>query len=617
MQKSLRFRLILVSLLVALLPLGIMSGLYFNTLYNTLRTSAERELQIGAQQTALWLDTFFNETLINLRSQTQLPELASYLTSNAIYRRLSEPGMSVLFKALGRSNNQAYVQSYMLIDPHGWVVYDQTQFNTGKNVSGEAFFEQTWQSNQAQILLSEPNALNRGQIYFATQVWNEVGDKVGVLALRYNIEIVQLLAWESVNLAGQDSFPIVVDDNGRVLSWNHEIKPKQQTVDLALLQAGQGIERVPLAGWRYAIAHEPLRHAPLHVLYAQPETAIETYVNSHISTVLLVSVTVLVSVLLIALSAANQFAHPINQLTELARRLMQGDFSARATVNDQSEIGLLADTFNQMAARLQEEMNEVRLAEERYRQLSVSLEQRVHERTLQLQKVNQELEAFSYSVSHDLRAPLRAINGFAAILQDSASESINDESRRHLAYIRKEAGRMGELIDGLLALSRVGRHTLHVQPISASQLSNMVQEAIQTIDTSEPQRQVEWRIEPLPPCAGDPTLLRQAFINLIGNAFKYTRERSPAIIEIGFEQGAYFVRDNGAGFDMRYANRLFGVFQRLHSSEKYEGTGIGLATVQRIIERHGGKIWAQAKVNQGACFFFTLPPNLATFERTS
>ncbi len=613
MWHSLRFKLILVFELVALIPLAVMSILYFDTLYTTLLDSAERELQIGAQQTALWLDTFFSETSTNLRSQAQLPEFSSYLTRDLKYRKLSEPSLSLLTKTLGRASNQSYIQSYLLVDRDGQIVYDQTQIDTGRNVSQEPFFWQTWKSGETQITFTEPDEAGQRQIYFSVPIWDEAGYKVGVLALRYNLAVTQLLAAESGNLAGQGSFAILVDDFGRVLSWNREIISNLETVDVGLLVNQETIRRANLSGWTYAVAHQRLKNVPLHVLYVQPEAAIEAYVVSHISLVLLVSLGVVILSLLVALLAANRFAHPINELISAAHRMMKGDLTARVKVESDDEMGLLGRTFNQMAAGLQEELQEVREAEERYRQLSLSLEQSVEQRTAQLQKANQELESFSYSVSHDLRAPLRAINGFSAILQETTE--LDEEASRHLSYIRAEAGRMGQLIDGLLALSRVGRHALRVQMIPSEQLTALVNETIESLQSNEPERQVKWSIGALPPCAADPTLLRQVFINLMGNAFKYSRERSPAVIEIGFAEGAYFIRDNGAGFDMRYADRLFGVFQRLHSGNHYEGTGIGLATVKRIIERHGGRIWAEAEVGKGACFAFTLPPDVSTFDQ--
>jgi len=226
----------------------------------------------------------------------------------------------------------------------------------------------------------------------------------------------------------------------------------------------------------------------------------------------------------------------------------------------------------------------------------------------QLSQSNSELERFSYSVSHDLRAPLRAINGFAQALAEGHAAQLDEEGKRLLTVIRDSAKLGGQLIDALLNFSRVGRQALARASVDLRALAeNVVSELRQTQSPVA----VEVVLTPLPPTSGDAALLRNVLINLIGNAFKFSAKRAHPKVEIGAQQDAadvtYYVKDNGVGFDMQYAGKLFGVFQRLHRPDEFEGTGVGLALAQRIIERHGGRIWAEGKVGEGATFFFTLP----------
>ena len=294
-----------------------------------------------------------------------------------------------------------------------------------------------------------------------------------------------------------------------------------------------------------------------------------------------------------------QISRPILALADTAKAVSERrDYSVRASKHGDDELGLLTDAFNHMLAQI-EEQNTV-------------LEKRVRERTIELEAANDELEAFCSSAAHDLRMPLRAITGFTEVLLDRRAGDLPADAKRYVSLIHSGSAQMSQLIQDLLSFSRLGRQELTRKNVCLDQLCRDV---LAELESENQPRRADLRVAPLPEVFADPALLRVVLVNLLSNALKYSRSCQPAVVEVGVIPGeaegspVIFVRDNGVGFEMKNADKLFGLFQRLHHAHEFEGTGVGLATVRRIIERHGGRIWAEAAIDAGATFYFTIPRN--------
>ena len=327
--------------------------------------------------------------------------------------------------------------------------------------------------------------------------------------------------------------------------------------------------------------------------------------------------------LLVSAWLLTTLTKPILDTAAVAREVMERrDFSLRAARTTEDEMGSLVDAFNDMLAEigrraaeleatnrsLEREMAERRQADEERAKLNAELEQRVTDRTAQLEAANKELEGFSYSVSHDLRAPLRAVVGFSKLLMEDHGRQLDAEARRKLEVIQSEGARMGQLIDELLAFSRLGRKTMQMNELDMTELA---QTTFAGLNGHYEGARPDFYLGVLPRAKGDRVLVGQVWANLLSNAMKFSSKRPSPRIEVSAisdeREHVYYVRDNGAGFDPRYRTKLFGVFQRLHNSSEFPGTGVGLALVERIVVRHGGRVWADGKPDEGATFYFTLP----------
>ncbi|WP_052672205.1 sensor histidine kinase [Aliterella atlantica] len=319
----------------------------------------------------------------------------------------------------------------------------------------------------------------------------------------------------------------------------------------------------------------------------------------------------------IAITIASIGSHllwirPLRKLVCATQRIAKGDLSTRVNLSDRyQEISQLAMAIDNMASSLERQLTQIKLAEAEVRKLNQNLEQRVAERTAQLESTNKELEAFAYSVSHDLRAPLRHISGFVEALdrQIKSNRSLGDRKvNRYIDVIQDSTQRMGQLIEALLGLARIGQKQLVYQPVNVRLLVDEAVALVSQHPEVDDRQHIDFTIAELPIVMGDPTLLQQVFSNLIDNAVKFSRFSHPPQINIGcLTDGTIFIQDNGVGFAMEYADKLFAAFQRLHPQKDFPGTGIGLAIVQRIIHRHGGRIWFESQVQQGTTFYIKLP----------
>jgi signal transduction histidine kinase len=408
---------------------------------------------------------------------------------------------------------------------------------------------------------------------------------------------------------------IIADNNPRLLltpiSANNEILNRLSNGEL-------GVSEITAAdGERYLIGFARVTNLPWGILISTPSKIVFEPVHRLIQDAIIYCVVIVIFAVIVGILLTRGITIPLGHLLEGTKEIGRGNLAYKMVTMGNDEIGELSLAFTKMTDELKKttvsrdelatEVIERKRAEERINELYSELETRVIERTAQLKATNEELETFAYSVSHDLRSPLRGIDGWSLALLEDYKDKLDEKGHKYLGIIRSETQRMGNLIDDLLMFSRQARSSVEWKPVD---LTAMAESFVSRLQRQNPSHHIDFIIQPGLKVQGDFNQLETALFNLFDNAVKFSSKNPHSVIEFGVTgkdgDGAFFVRDNGVGFDMEYAHKLFGVFQRLHKLSEFPGTGIGLAIVQRIIHKHGGRIWGESRIGKGATFYFTL-----------
>jgi two-component system sensor kinase len=591
--------------------------------FYTVRASLEKEVFSKLESIAGLkvnnIEGFFKERRGDVLALQTAPVIIKNLpTLNRFTEKKTNPAYT---KAVVELDNhlKVYLEAYgyrdiMLKNPDGKVVYcvnkDRAATEVGKPLSEPlcAIFEKGRKDPFFSNVYRDEIMPEQFLMMIAAPIHDSTGTFIGELAFEVDMETVYELIQDVTGLGetGETLIGKMVDGGATYLHplrYDPAAALKKKVITgegkgIPMLKATQGErgsgfsidyrgEKVA-AAWRYIPSLDCGIVAKID--FSEVSEPIKTMRNS-------AAVLLMVTLFLgagIVFFIVRTITVPIINLTQAIKRIIEGNMSARVEVTSSDEIGVLGQYFNKMTEDLKQ-------------------------RTMQLETSNKELESFSYSVSHDLRAPLRAINGFSKIILEDYLDRLDDEGKRLFGIVRENAKKMGQLIDDILSFSRMGRNEMVVQSIDMEQL---VEEVYQELTASVTERKIQFSLKPLAPVYGDRPMIRQVMVNLISNALKFTQGRAPAVIEVGTITGerekggigaagkaenSYYVKDNGVGFDMKYVDKLFGVFQRLHSEAEFTGTGIGLAIVKRVITRHGGRVWAEGKFGAGAVVYFTLP----------
>ncbi len=636
---SIRSRLTILFLAIASIPLLFVSALTFTHYKNSLETARLSNLQDIAAFKADKIETYFAGLKTNIEVaqgyyniKKNLPVLIRLADHPSDPKFLASNKM--LDGQLQRMQSFLGLSDIMLINIEGKIVYTSNVehqpidfLNPLPDPQQKAFAEGKNRVYLSDVFISKATG-NRPAMLVTAPAVDFNGALIGVIAFEVDMNSIYKLIQDVTGL-GDTGEVLVGRKKGNEVVY---LNPLRHDPDAALkkgiplggelggpmqeaVQGRKGAGRLldyrgknVIAAWRYL----PSLDWGMVAKIDTEETFADVTKLRNLVLVILVLVFVLCAI--IAFSIAQFISVPIQTLSQGAEIIGSGNLDHKIGSHRKDEIGQLSRSFDKMTEDLKKitssrdelnrEITERKRAEEEILRLNEDLKYQ----NVQLEESNRELDAFSYSVSHDLRAPLRHMAGFMELLQKRSWPQLDETGRHYMTVISESSIRMGMLIDDLLAFSRIGRSEMQTATIRANKL---VQEAIGELREETKERDIAWKIAELPVICGDPSLLRLVLVNLISNALKFTRTRPRAEIEIGCteeeDEFVFFVRDNGVGFDMNYTEKLFGVFQRLHHRDEFEGTGIGLANVRRIVSRHGGRAWAEGSLDQGATIYFSLP----------
>jgi signal transduction histidine kinase len=611
-------RLVAYFLAIALITISLVGYVAYAGARNALEAAVLRRLSAVAtlQEGELrrWVDHHTSDVQL-LAGSPEIRRLATRaIASDSI---ATDDLRRYLLEALGLEIDIEEVM--VLAELGGRVVVSTERSHEGEYRARDRFF--VLGRHQTHVATVYPSTLTyRPTLTISTPLESMAGDTIGVLAAHLNLARIDRIITGETGVALSGETYLVDRYNAMVSSERFGAERFPRGVHTAGIDAAvAGEDGAGLydnyAGVSVLGAYRWIEDLDIALLVEVPRAEAFAPAGRIAKQILLGGLPIVAMLALGMFLLARQIAAPILAVTDAAVQVSRGDLGASAPVVTRDETGVLAQTFNQMTARLRQLYDDLKReivartkAEAEVRELNLGLERRVRERTAELNATNAELQSFAYTVSHDLRSPLRAIHGFSQALVEDFGERLDDDARRYVERIQESTTRMGDLIDALLALSRVTRHRMQFEEVDLTEQANAIASELRA---ETPERRVIFRAAEGLTAWGDPRLVRLVLENLLSNAWKFTGRSEQACVQFEAVRNdgdglAYCVRDNGVGFSMEYAGQLFGPFQRLHRQDEFDGTGIGLATVHRIIQRHHGEVWCEAEEGKGATFYFTL-----------